>query len=151
MLTRRTLLAAGALAAAARYLVTEADLIAFTDSTTMGLGLLYSGLSLGPGDEVLTTEHDFYSTHELAAALKDGRAGLPNVRLHTPRSESPSSGIVCCEVDGLSAPDAVDRLWQANVQASATPYSPSYLRFGPSILNNESDVDKAPAAVRALT
>ena len=50
--------------AAARYLATDAGQIAFTDSTTMGLGLLYSGLRLAPGDEVLTTEHDFYSTHE---------------------------------------------------------------------------------------
>src|SRR6185436_4446669 len=33
-------------------------------STTAGLGTLYSGLGLGAGDEVLTTEHDFYSTHE---------------------------------------------------------------------------------------
>jgi selenocysteine lyase/cysteine desulfurase len=30
----------------------------------MGLGLLYGGLQLAEGDEVLTTTHDFYSTHE---------------------------------------------------------------------------------------
>ena len=29
----------------------------------MGLGLLYGGLKLSPGDEVLTSEHDHYSTH----------------------------------------------------------------------------------------
>src|SRR4029450_14116191 len=50
--------------AAAAYLKTAPDQIAFTDSTTMGLGLLYAGLRLEPGDEGLTTEHDFYGTHQ---------------------------------------------------------------------------------------
>jgi selenocysteine lyase/cysteine desulfurase len=51
-------------AAAAAHLGADASELALTDSTTMGLGLLYGGIPLGPGDEVLTTEHDFYSTHE---------------------------------------------------------------------------------------
>jgi selenocysteine lyase/cysteine desulfurase len=309
--------------AAATYLQTDPSLIAFTDSTTMGLGLLYSGLRLGPGDEVLTTEHDFYSTHEslalraerdgatvrrvrlydepehadadqivarlkaavtpatrvvaitwvhsstgvklpvrqiadalngpllcvdgvhgfgiedagpeqlgcdflvtgthkwlfgprgtglvwgresawprytpviptfsdgspgghatpggyhsfehrwalaeafavhqaigrarvadrthaLAAALKDGLARIGTVRLRTPRATELSAGIVCCEVAGLTAPAAMMRLREVKVHASPTPYTPSYLRFGPSILTNESDVDRALAAVRAL-
>ncbi len=50
--------------AAADYLKADEGAIAFTDSTTAGLGLLYSGLKLGEGDEILTTEHDFYATHE---------------------------------------------------------------------------------------
>ncbi|WP_412068695.1 aminotransferase class V-fold PLP-dependent enzyme [Rubrivirga sp. IMCC43871] len=48
--------------AAADYLETDPALIALTDSTTMGLGLVYGTLRLGPGDEVLTTPHDHYST-----------------------------------------------------------------------------------------
>jgi selenocysteine lyase/cysteine desulfurase len=308
---------------AGAYLRTDPGLIAYTDSTTMGLGLLYSGLRLAPGDEVLTTEHDFYSTHEslalraardgatvrrvrlydepehadagqivarllaavtpatrvvaitwvhsstgvklpvrqiadaldgpllcvdgvhgfgiedagpeqlgcdflvtgthkwlfgprgtglvwgkesawphytpviptfsdgttgghatpggyhsfehrwalaeafelhqavgrarvaerthaLAAALKDGLAQIGTVKLHTPRAAELSAGIVCCEIDGSPAPDAMMRLRDAKVHASPTPYTPSYLRFGPSILTNESDVDRALAAVRAL-
>jgi selenocysteine lyase/cysteine desulfurase len=43
---------------------------ALTDSTTMGLGLLYGGLSLRAGDEVLTTTHDFYSTEESLRLLR---------------------------------------------------------------------------------
>jgi selenocysteine lyase/cysteine desulfurase len=50
--------------AAARYLGVSPDEIALTDSTTMGLGLLYGGLRLPPGTEIVTTTHDFYSTHE---------------------------------------------------------------------------------------
>jgi selenocysteine lyase/cysteine desulfurase len=60
--------------AAARYLGAGADEIALTDSTTMGLGLLYGGLRLRPGQEVLTTEHDFYATHE-ALRLRARRTG----------------------------------------------------------------------------
>ncbi len=58
--------------AAAGYLGAERDDVALTDSTTMGLGLLYNGLELRPGDDVLTTDHDYYVTHE---ALRQAAAG----------------------------------------------------------------------------
>ena len=38
--------------------------MALTDSTTMGIALVYARLSLAQGDEVVTTEHDFFATHE---------------------------------------------------------------------------------------
>ncbi|HEU0304409.1 MAG TPA: aminotransferase class V-fold PLP-dependent enzyme [Gaiellaceae bacterium] len=57
-------LTAGARAAAGRFLGVAPSEVALTDSTTMGLGLLYTRLRLGAQDEVLTTEHDFYATHE---------------------------------------------------------------------------------------
>ncbi|WP_437897855.1 aminotransferase class V-fold PLP-dependent enzyme [Sorangium sp. So ce124] len=50
--------------AAAAYMGVGAEEIALTDSTTMGLASMYLGLPLEAGDEVLTTEHDHYSTHE---------------------------------------------------------------------------------------
>lgn len=55
---------AAAAQAAADYLGTSSDRIVLTDSTTMGLGLVYNGLRLSPGDEILTTAHDYYATHE---------------------------------------------------------------------------------------
>jgi selenocysteine lyase/cysteine desulfurase len=60
--------------AASSYLGTEAARIAVTDSTTMGVGLMYNGLRLRPGQEILTTEHDYYVTHESVrlAAEKSG-------------------------------------------------------------------------------
>jgi isopenicillin-N epimerase len=65
-----------ALSAAARYLgVDKPTDIALTDSTTMGLGLVYNGLRLGVGDEVLTTEQDYYVTHE-ALRLASERTGV---------------------------------------------------------------------------
>jgi selenocysteine lyase/cysteine desulfurase len=53
---------AAVLRAAAEYLVVHPSQIALTDSTTMGLGLLYGGLNLQQGQEILTTTHDHYST-----------------------------------------------------------------------------------------
>ncbi|HYH16195.1 MAG TPA: aminotransferase class V-fold PLP-dependent enzyme, partial [Flavisolibacter sp.] len=47
---------------AAKYFnVPNPDDIAMTDSTTMGLGTIYTALNLQKGQEVLTTEHDHYS------------------------------------------------------------------------------------------
>jgi len=51
-------------AAAAGYIGGAPDEIALTGSTTMGLALLYNGLRLKPGQEILTTVHDHYSHHE---------------------------------------------------------------------------------------
>ncbi len=59
---------------ASAYLGVQPTEIALTDSTTMGLGLLYNGLELEPGDELLTTTHDFFATHE-ALFLKAARSG----------------------------------------------------------------------------
>jgi selenocysteine lyase/cysteine desulfurase len=68
---------------AARYLGGSPDEIALTDSTTMGLGLLYGGLRLPRGAEILTTEHDFFATHE-ALQLRAARDGtrVRRVRLY---------------------------------------------------------------------
>jgi selenocysteine lyase/cysteine desulfurase len=82
--------------------------------------------------------------------LKEGLAGVPSVRPRTPRSPEAAAGLVCCEVDGYGSDEAVARLRRAKVIASATPYQPSYLRFGPTIINSESDVEAVLAAVRSL-
>ena len=62
-------------AAAAEYLGAQPAEVALTDSTTMGLGLLYGGLRLRPDQQVVTTEHDFYSTHQ-SWALREAREGV---------------------------------------------------------------------------
>jgi isopenicillin-N epimerase len=61
-------------AAAAHYLGVDPADIALTDSTTMGLGLLYSGLKLRANQEILTTTHDHYST-ETSLRLRAERTG----------------------------------------------------------------------------
>lgn len=47
---------------------------ALTDSTTMGLAIVYGGLPLASGDEVLSTTHDFFSTVD-ALRLLEQRTG----------------------------------------------------------------------------
>jgi selenocysteine lyase/cysteine desulfurase len=67
-------LEAAVLRAAGAYLRARPADIALTDSTTMGLGLLYNGVDLRAGQEALTTTHDFFATHE-ALRLKAARTG----------------------------------------------------------------------------
>jgi isopenicillin-N epimerase len=47
---------------AANYWGCSPDDLAMTDSTTMGLGITYTGLKLQPSQEILTTEHDHFAT-----------------------------------------------------------------------------------------
>jgi selenocysteine lyase/cysteine desulfurase len=81
--------------AAAEYLDAGPGEIAFTDSTTMGLGLVYGGLRLRPGQEVVTTDHDFYSTHEaLRLAADRSGATVPRVPLYDRPSRASVDEIV---------------------------------------------------------
>jgi isopenicillin-N epimerase len=73
------------LQAAANYLGGNPTDIALTDSTTMGLGLLYGGLQLRSGQEILTTTHDHYST-ETALRLRAERTGAMVRQIHLYRS-----------------------------------------------------------------
>jgi isopenicillin-N epimerase len=70
-------------AAAGGYVGVPARHIALTDSTTMGVGLIYGGLRLRPGDEILTSEQDYFVTHEAVrlACLRTGAREL-RVNLH---------------------------------------------------------------------
>jgi selenocysteine lyase/cysteine desulfurase len=90
-------------------------------------------------------------TRSLAHQLKQGLLDLPRVRLRTPLDERLSSGLVCFEVRGLAARDAVARLRaEHDVVLSVTPYRTEYVRAGPSILNTPEEVDRLLDAVRAL-
>ncbi|MGQ0838183.1 aminotransferase class V-fold PLP-dependent enzyme [Actinokineospora sp.] len=86
-------------AAAAQYLGGRASDIALTDSTTMGLGLLYAGLRLTPGQQVLTTEHDFFSTHQ---ALRMRGADVRRVRLYDDPAAASAEEIVARLRAGLT-------------------------------------------------
>ena len=75
---------AAVLQAAAGYLSVDPTEIALTDSTTMGLGLLYGGLTLNRGQEILTTTHDHYSTEtSLRHRAERTGASVRRVALYT--------------------------------------------------------------------
>jgi selenocysteine lyase/cysteine desulfurase len=76
------------LAAAARYFEVPPD-FAFTDSTTMGLGLVYGGIRIE--GRPVATEHDFYSTHE-SLRLRFGK--FRQIRLYDDPARATRSGMV---------------------------------------------------------
>ncbi|HXN30976.1 MAG TPA: aminotransferase class V-fold PLP-dependent enzyme [Polyangiaceae bacterium] len=89
--------------------------------------------------------------HALNRQLKEGLAGMQNVKVYTPRADALSAGLTCFDVAGL-APDAVvARLAQKRIIASQTPYETSYARLTPGLLNSPEEVDAALRAVRELT
>jgi selenocysteine lyase/cysteine desulfurase len=70
-------------AAAGAYFGVPYEQVALCESTTSGVGILYSGLRLGYGDEVLTTVHDYYVTHEsLRLAAARSGATVRKITLH---------------------------------------------------------------------
>ena len=89
---------------ASAYMGVAPDEIAQTDSTTMGLATLYNGIRLGPGDEILTTTHDHYSTHESLrlAAARTG-ATLRKVALYGDSAAATEDGMTAA-LEGALTP-----------------------------------------------
>jgi selenocysteine lyase/cysteine desulfurase len=88
---------------AAAYLGVPWREVALTDSTTMGLGVLYGGLELQPGDEVLTTSHDFYSTEEsLRLAARRTGASIRRIDLYDDPAKADIEEIVSRVRSGLT-------------------------------------------------
>ena len=65
---------------AGRYLEVNPRQIALTGSTTEGLGLIYGGLKLAPGQEILTTVHE-HSAARQTMSFRTARDGTPVRRL----------------------------------------------------------------------
>jgi selenocysteine lyase/cysteine desulfurase len=63
-------------AQAGEFVGGTADQVALTDSTTMGLGVLYSGLRVRANQDILTTTHDF-TAHHAALRQLSLRTGAP--------------------------------------------------------------------------
>jgi isopenicillin-N epimerase len=88
--------------------------------------------------------------HRLNRELKEGLAAMSHVTLYTPRSGSLSAGLICFDVDGMSPDTVVRRLRERGIIATVTPYSPSYARVAPSILNTPAEIRRALDAIRKL-
>src|SRR5690606_37545350 len=66
-----------------RYWETSSRAVALTDSSTQGLSVLYQGLRLGPGDEIVRTEHEHYATwYNLDLKAAACGAAVRAIRLH---------------------------------------------------------------------
>lgn len=81
--------------AAARYTGADANDLAFTDSTSMGLGLVYCGLNLSRGQEILTDTRDHIVTHLAtdSAARRSG-ATVRRVALYDQPAAADDNSIV---------------------------------------------------------
>jgi selenocysteine lyase/cysteine desulfurase len=88
--------------------------------------------------------------HSLNTMTKEGLAGLPFVRLHTPMTPALSAGLVCFDVNGRAPEEVVGYLAGRGIVASTTPYRTTYARLAPSVINNEEEVERTVAAVAAL-
>jgi selenocysteine lyase/cysteine desulfurase len=88
---------------AAKYLDVDYEEVMLTDSTTMGLGLLYSGLKLTDKDEILTSTHDHYSTEKSLeyAALKNN-AKIKRVTLYNDAARVTKDEIISTIVKNIS-------------------------------------------------
>jgi isopenicillin-N epimerase len=63
--------------------VSDPNEVALTDSTTMGLALMYAGLPSRQGDEIVTTDHEHYSQLEaLRGAQHRSGVWIKKVRLY---------------------------------------------------------------------
>lgn len=84
---------------AASYMRVAPDEIALTDSTTMGVGTLYNGLPLSTGDDILTTTHDHFVTHEsLRVAAERSGAVVRKIPLY----ESPAAANTGAMADAIA-------------------------------------------------
>lgn len=95
-------LEAAAAESAGRYLGVEGSEIALTDSTTMGVGLVYNGLKVEAGEEILTTAQDYYVTHEALrlAALRSG-ATVRKIDLYDRAFDATEDGLVAKIVEAV--------------------------------------------------
>jgi isopenicillin-N epimerase len=86
----------------------------------------------------------------LNTLCKNGLRRIPRVKVFTPQDSRLSAGIICFAIEGQTAEETVRKLRERKVVASASPYKVSYARLGPSLVNDEDEVDAALRAVRDI-
>ncbi len=83
------------IASAARYFGTAPENVTLTDSTTSGLAVVYGGMIFRPNDEIITTKHDHWVTHEgLRLAAERSGAKVRQIPLYTKGSEAKDETMV---------------------------------------------------------
>ncbi len=88
--------------AAASYTGGTPEQIALTDSTTMGIAIMYGGLDLAPDAEIVTTTHDFYSTEDtLRLVSKRTGARVRQVTLYDDPATASVDELATRLIDGV--------------------------------------------------
>src|SRR6185295_15285980 len=79
----------------AEYVGGKLDEIALMPNTTTGLGLVYAGLPIRAGDEILSTTHDHYSHFEsIRYTTERTRATVRRIPLYDRPAEASKDEIV---------------------------------------------------------
>jgi selenocysteine lyase/cysteine desulfurase len=65
-------------------------------------------------------------------------------------SDELSAGIISFEIKGFSTKDAVKKLNEKRLVATASPYKTSWVRLTPGLINCEKEIDKALEIVHSL-
>lgn len=94
--------------------------------------------------------------HHLARRLKDGLEHLPHITLRTPLADDQSSGIVCFDVASLTPDQVLERLQKDHgIRGTESSFDATagrtHARLSVSILNSESDIDRALSALDAMS
>src|SRR5690606_22641486 len=86
----------------AGYLGARPQDVCLTGNTTTGLALVYQGLPLQAGDEVLCTTHDHYSHHEsIRLAVDRAGAGMRMVPLFAEAATATTGSIIDALLEGI--------------------------------------------------
>lgn len=89
-------------AAVAEYLGARPQDVCLTGNTTTGLALVYQGLPLQAGDEVLCTTHDHYSHHEsIRLAVARSGAGMRMVPLFEEAATASTESVIDALFKGI--------------------------------------------------
>lgn len=86
----------------ASYLGGRKEDVCLTCNTTTGLALVYQGLPLKAGDEVLTTVHDHFSHHEsIRLATERAGASMRKVKLFDEAATATTDAIIAALLKGI--------------------------------------------------
>ena len=89
-------------AAVAEYLGARPQDVCLTGNTTTGLALVYQGLPLQAGDEVLCTTHDHYSHHEsIRLAVARSGATMRMIPLFAEAATASTDAIIDALLEGI--------------------------------------------------
>ena len=89
-------------AAVGEYLGARPQDVCLTGNTTTGLALVYQGLPLQAGDEVLCTTHDHYSHHEsIRLAVARSGAGMRMIPLFEEAATATTGSIIDALLKGI--------------------------------------------------
>ena len=88
--------------------------------------------------------------HALNAQMREGLGKMPHVVNYTPTSSALSAGMVCFDVKGLKAKQAVERLLSKKIIASTTPNAVPFARVACGIMNTPGEVESTLRVIRSL-